>query len=218
MKQKLSNQYGQIVIATRQARVPYLAFAFYLRSIERRYKMHEEWKDINGYEGLYQISNTGKVKSIGRHKKQGARPIEWQDDMIIKQRKNRCGYFYLILHKDGEKKTKTIHSLVGEAFIENPEAFPQINHKDENKENNHSSNLEWCSASYNVNYGTRNERSKKTQQKPVAQLNLDGTLIKVWDGVSEAARGLGIYTGNISSCCKGRLHKTGGYRWESIGR
>jgi hypothetical protein len=176
--------------------------------------MQEIWKDIIGYEGLYQVSNIGRIKSLGRYKAQGARSPVWYDDMIISANKCRHGYFMVLLHKDGLKTGKLCHRLVGEAFIPNPYSFSQINHKDENKENNSVENLEWCDARYNVNYGTRNIRNSITTGKPVIQMDIDGNAIKTWHSQGVAAKSLGIFQGNISSCCSGRLNETGGYRWK----
>lgn len=115
--------------------------------------IQEEWKDIEGYEGLYMISNLGRVKSL-RHGKW----IERRSNV------NRQGYYALTLHKDGGNKTCTIHRLVAKAFIPNPLGFPCVNHKDENKENNRVDNLEWCTYVYNNNYGTAKNEQQKLYQ------------------------------------------------------
>lgn len=107
----------------------------------------EEWKDIEGYEGLYQVSNLGRVKSL------------WFDkEKILKAYKNRYGYLCIGLCKYGKKKTYKIHRLVASAFIENSNNYPEVNHKDEVKTNNNVNNLEWCTREYNHNFGTRNQR------------------------------------------------------------
>lgn len=113
--------------------------------------MKEIWKDIEGYEGLYQISNTGKVKSLKRKYK-----TKKCDEIIKSPSLASRGYFRLPLCKEGKVKYFYIHRLVAQAFIPNPENLPQVNHKDENKLNNNVTNLEWCTHTYNMNYGNIN--------------------------------------------------------------
>lgn len=107
--------------------------------------MNEEWRDILGYEGLYKVSNLGMVYSMKRKK-------------IMKLSKTEKGYYKVYLMKDGTGKHKKVHRLVAEAFIPNPNNLPQVNHKDEDKTNNIVTNLEWCTAEYNSNYGTHKEK------------------------------------------------------------
>lgn len=111
----------------------------------------EIWKDIKGYEGLYQVSNKGRVKSLNYRRigKEG----------ILKGRPDKDGYLRIGLYKNKKQKPFYIHRLVAIAFLPNPNNLPQVNHKDENKENNHVENLEWCTSEYNNNYGSRNERA-----------------------------------------------------------
>ena len=113
----------------------------------------EEWKDIKGYEGIYQISNKGRVKSLKFNK----------ENILIPAKHNR-GYLFINLCKNGKVKKYLIHRLVAEAFLPNPDNLPQVNHKDENKLNNNVENLEWCSNKYNVNYGSRNEKASKNSK------------------------------------------------------
>lgn len=118
----------------------------------------EIWKDViiekNGiiydYSGLYKVSNLGRIKSYVRSK----------DGKIMSPKKEKGGYMQICLRSDGNKEIFKVHRLVATAFLPNPDNLPQVNHKDENKENNNVNNLEWCSASYNTNYGTRNERDR----------------------------------------------------------
>ena len=116
--------------------------------------MQEIWKDINEYEGKYQISNLGRVKSLNYARRK-------QERILKPGIQKKTGYISVTLLKERKKKTKTIHRLVAETFIPNPENLHQINHKDENKQNNCVDNLEWCSAKYNSNYGHRNEKISK---------------------------------------------------------
>lgn len=114
--------------------------------------MKEVWKDIKGYEGEYKVSNYGRVKSLKNHK-----------EKILKQWKNNKGYLNIALYKNKKSKMYRVHRLVALAFIPNPENLPEVNHKDEIKENNHVDNLEWCDRKYNMNYGTVRERLSKTR-------------------------------------------------------
>lgn len=154
-------------------------------------------KDIKGYEGLYAITSCGKVWSYRRKK-------------FLKPGTNRHGYEYVVLSVDGQKKTLTVHRLVAETYISNPDNKPEVNHKDENKANNNINNLEWITKKENVNYGTRNERASKGISKKVycAELN------RVFDSLTQASVELNVNLGSISSCCKGRLKTTGGYHFK----
>ena len=149
-------------------------------------------KDVVGYEGLYQVTSCGKVWS-------------YKNERFLKPRKNN-DYLRVTLCKDGEMKDYYIHRLVAEAYIPNPDNLPEVNHKDENKLNNCVNNLEWCSKDYNRNYGTRTERSALARSIPVYCLELN----KVFSGISQAARELGLNPSHICECCKGKLKTTGG--------
>lgn len=132
--------------------------------------MKEIWKDIIGYEGKYQVSNLGNVRSLNYLNQKGFVKILKQS----KHNKNSAGIYYkmVTLCSNGKEQMKSVHRLVAEAFIENPENLPFINHKDENPSNNHISNLEWCTNKYNCNYGTKKERlSKKLKGKFIGENN-----------------------------------------------
>lgn len=109
--------------------------------------MQEIWKDIPEYEGLYQVSNLGRIKSLPR------KGTHTTKERIMNFTKSNKGYFIAVLSKDYKKKSFSVHRLVAQAFIPNPNNLPQVNHKDENKENNNINNLEWCSNWYNTHYG-----------------------------------------------------------------
>ena len=111
--------------------------------------MEEIWKDIPNYEGLYQISNLGRVKSFPR------KGTHTKKERILKFAKSNKNYLIAMLTKHNKRKAKSVHRLVAEAFIPNPNNFPQVNHKDENRHNNCVDNLEWCTNHYNCNYGNR---------------------------------------------------------------
>lgn len=185
-------------------------------------EIKEKWKDIQGYENLYQISNMGRIKSL------------WFGKEKIMKQLIRNGYCYVDLCKDKIKKHYNIHRLVAQTFIPNPQNYPQVNHKDEVKTNNCISNLEWVTQKYNMNYGTRNERAskaisiahkgkKRTQehknnigkshQKPIVQIDKSGLIVGVYDSVKEVSEVLGINRGNISNCLKGRYKTCGDYKW-----
>ena len=161
----------------------------------------EYWKPVVGYEGLYMVSNWGRVKSMNYNHSGKER--------ILKLIPNRYGYLYVNLYKNNIKKKYLVHRLVAEAFIDNPDNLPQVNHRDENKLNNNVDNLEWCTNEYNINYGTRNERCSK----PVLQYTLDGEFVREWPSTMECERN-GFNRGNIWMCCQGKLKKYKGYIWK----
>ena len=150
--------------------------------------MEEIWKDIKGYEGLYQVSNLGRVKSLKRivFTKYGKRLTIYEK--ILKAKVHKFGYLEVNLNSNGIAKTLKVHRIVAEAFLPNLNNYPEINHKDENKQNNHIINLEWCTSSYNANYGTRNIRSALAKSKKIVQYSLDGNLIKEHQSLTDAGR------------------------------
>lgn len=172
----------------------------------------EKWKDINGFENLYQISNYGNVKSLERHNYR----YHHIKEKILKPSKNRKGYLTVTLWKDKKSYTKIVHILVAKAFIPNPNNFETVNHIDENKENNFETNLEWCSYKFNNNYGTRNERISQSLSKKINQFDLNGTFIKQWKNSIEAGDSLGIDSSSIRKCCLKQQKTCGGYIWKSI--
>lgn len=178
--------------------------------------MEELWKNIKDYEGLYQISNLGRVKSLERvvkHSRYGERHI---NERILDGSLNKDdGYIRANLSKNGNRERPLVHCLVAEAFIPNPDNLPEVNHKDEDKTNNVVSNLEWCDPNYNNNYGSRNERIRKALLKPVQQYTKDGQrFIKEYPSAHEAASQNGITKDNIRKCCKGVRKSAGGFKWE----
>ena len=180
----------------------------------------ENWKDIKGYEGFYQISDLGRVKSLERDVcfPNGTvnRHIE---EKILVQNIGKRGYAYVNLYLNGKMKTIKTHRLVAEAFLPNPENKPMVNHKDEVKINNAVSNLEWCDSAYNANYGTRNERiiqnrrSYKLGNAPRAKAVFCVELNKTFDCAKRAEEELGIWGTSIIKVCKGKAKTTGGFHW-----
>lgn len=167
----------------------------------------EIFRDVEGYEGLYQISNEGIVKSIWFGK-----------ERILKPRKDRGGYYTVGFWKDRKLKWYKVHRLVATAFIPNPDNLPQVNHKDECKTNNTVENLEWCTQEYNNNYGVRNEKATKTQindhkkSKPVLCVETG----VVYPSTHEVYRQLGYSDSHISKCCNGRLKTAYKYHWKYV--
>lgn len=155
--------------------------------------MQEIWRNIPGYDGLYSVSNFGRVMSqertdrIGRNKKR----------KILIPCKSQNGYLKVSLYKNGKVKYKSIHRLVAEAFLENEQNLPCINHIDENKENNVVSNLEWCDYYYNNNYGTGHLRSAVTKGCKTILLNIEGSVELEFYSMAEASRKTGTPISSI---------------------
>lgn len=171
----------------------------------------EEWKDIGGYEGLYQVSKYGRIISLPR--KCG---FSYTEKKFLKIRINKCGYRYVVLYKNNKPKNLLVHRLVAEAFIPNPNNLPCVNHKDEDKTNNRVENLEWCTQKYNVNYGTGLQRRIRSQSKPVIGINKKTGERIEFESSNEAQRQLGIGHSHISNCCRGTSNykSAGGYYWK----
>lgn len=161
-------------------------------------KSKEEWKDVVGYEGLYKVSNCGNVISLdrittnrwGKYLKKGK---------TMNQRQDKTGYLKVELTKNKNTKLVSVHRLVAEAFIPNPNNYPCVNHKDENKQNNYIDNLEWCTQKYNVNYGN----AIRLRSKKILQYDLNGVFIKEWLNCYEAEKYLKLKksASNIHKCC-----------------
>lgn len=165
--------------------------------------MEEEiWCPVKNYESLYEVSDQGRVKSIGYGKERILKPAR------------HTGYLRVYLYKNGEMKTYKIHRLVAQTFIPNPDNLPQVNHKDENKENNFVQNLEWCDQKYNNNYGTRTQRQAEKLSKPVLQYTKSGVFVREWKSTRDVERNLGYLHDHISSCCTGRYKSAYNFIWK----
>lgn len=164
--------------------------------------MIEEWKDINGYNGIYQVSNLGNVRNAKR-------------DKILLQDTTKGGYKRVTLYKDGKSKHFQVHRLVAFSFLPNPVNFPCVNHKDENPSNNNVDNLEWCTYSYNINYGTRNTQLSQNAKK-VCQMDFYGNVLATYISIGFAAKMLGVDPSNIYKCCNGELSYAYDYKWKFI--
>ena len=193
----------------------------------------EVWRPVVGYEELYEVSNTGRVRSLDMWRKSCGNNKAWHRGQILKPTFVRGGYVAVGLNKNGVRKTYTIHRLVALSFIPNddPVYKTQINHKNEIKNDNRVENLEWCTACYNVNYGSRNKKTAialqgrkrpsyigetvaKARSKSVVQCDMDGKFIVKFPSAREAARQTGIPHTNISNCCTGKYNQAGGYIWK----
>lgn len=167
--------------------------------------MEENWKWIDGYEGLYKISNFGRVCSY------------WYNNIrLLKLHKINGGYYQVQLTNTQGCKSYLIHRLVAQAFIKNPNNYNQINHIDEDKSNNRADNLEWCDSKYNSNYGTRTKRiieqtTNGKLSKPIIQYDKNMNFVDEFPSISDAQRKLHIK--HISDVCLYKRNYCGGYIW-----
>ncbi len=182
--------------------------------------MTEQWRtavyDGEVYEGLYKVSNLGRILSLNYN--HTGKPG------LMNPFENTNGYFQVGFWKNGEYKKCLVHRLVVEAFLDNPENKPEVNHKDEDKTNNfvflnedgsvdkEKSNLEWVWHIDNINHGTRTERVAKALSKKVIQLSLSGEFIKEWESTAECGRN-GFNQGHVAECCRGERKTHKGFLW-----
>lgn len=177
----------------------------------------EIWKDIEGYGGTFQVSNLGRVKTFN-YRNTGV-------EKVLKPKKHNKGYLQVQLMKGDMNKMFTIHRLVAQAFIPNPDNLPFVNHKDENKTNNCVDNLEWCDRLYNVRYSLDLHPERNTQVKhyqknhrrldrKINQYDKQGNLIKTWDNSRTIQNETKMSDWSISECCRGNRHTAYGYIWQ----
>lgn len=173
--------------------------------------MDEIWKPIKGFEYKYEVSNFGRVKTISHtvNFKDG-RSYHVKNKMLNPIMTNR-GY-KVVAFSDGKKKRQYfVHRLVAEAFIPNPNNYPIINHKDENRSNNIVSNLEWCTYKYNTNYGNCKKKISESEIIPVNAYLMNGDYVGQFNSLTDAANKLNVFVQNISKCCKKKIKYTRGY-------
>lgn len=177
---------------------------------------NEIWKDIPGFEGIYLVSNYGRVKRLPLGKQW---PYRRTHNNIRKLKVSKEGYYVVNLSKDNKVKWFGVHRLVAMAFIPNPLNLPWINHKNENKLDNHVDNLEWCDARYNTCYGSGRDKQRISRRlsdpinnsrkivgeklsKPVAMLDENG-IVRVFPSITNAMKETGVAGGTIIKQCKG---------------
>ena len=176
--------------------------------------MKEKWKPVPGFEGLYEASTEGRIRSVDRIIKM-YNGGEWvRKGAVRRTTLNHSGYLRLSLCKEGIQYPFTVHRLIAKTWLENPENLPEVNHKNENKIDNRVSNLEWCDRGYNIHYGTFGDRVSVSNSRPVTQYTLEGDRLMTFYGSREAERRLGITNQSINLCCLGRRQQAGGFRWK----
>ena len=174
----------------------------------------EIWKPIKNYEGLYEVSNLGRIKSLSRIIRANTCGKRIIPERILSNSINGSGYCIVVLCKNGKHKSLSVHRIVAETFIENPKKFNEVNHKDENKQNNNVENLEWCNQKYNANYGTGVERCRKKKFKRIVMIDLNtSSILKTFESALQAESITGISRKNISNVCLKIRKSAGGYYW-----
>lgn len=168
------------------------------------------WGDIKGYEGLYQVSNYGEVRSF----------LRCIDGYVMTPRANQYGRLSVVLYANGKGKNFLVHRLVALSFVPNPRNLNEINHKDGNPKNNHHSNLEWCTSSENTRHAFANGLivhpigADWYHARKVEQYDFNGVHVKSWGCILDAATALGLCPSTITKCCKGKINSSGGYLWK----
>ena len=174
----------------------------------------EVWKDIPGYEGLYQASSLGRIKRLAHWKNQRTdRSGKYYKYHMLAEKimkpHSAGSYFTVELSKDRRVKTELVHRLIAKSFLKNDDNLPEVNHKDCNGKNNNVDNLEWCDRKYNINYADRTEKAMKAIEKKVLCIETG----KVYDSGAKAAEALGLQKSKISLVCNGKRETTGGFHW-----
>lgn len=184
--------------------------------------MNEVWKDIEGYEGVYQISNFGKIKSLERSLRRSNGVIQTRNERLLRQSENMFGYLMVTLHLENSKKTIAVHRLVAKAFVTQKKGCIEVNHIDGNKQNNMADNLEWCTRKQNVDHsfdkGLRRTKGTPYHYRGVIQKDKNGDIIHVYKTIISASRATKVCTASIISAAKGVTRSAGGYLWEYDGK
>lgn len=168
----------------------------------------ENWMSIEGYEGIYEISDLGRVRSLNYHRSGETR--------ILKPGIDRGGYLMVVLSKDGKRKTVKVHRLVATAFVPNMFGLNEVNHINEVKTDNREENLMWVDSKENDNWGSRNQRIGEKLSKPVLQFTKSGEFIREWPSTAEVERELGYSNTHISECCSGKRKSACGFVWKYL--
>lgn len=176
-------------------------------------KHREIWRPVKGYEGLYEVSNLGRLKSLPRKGTKGG--------IISATYSNSKHYAHVPLTKDSRHKTVSLHRLVAEAFVENPSGKPQVNHKDGNKRNNSANNLEWTTGSENIRHAFRmglkdTKAANEARSRKVMQI-ADGKIVMKFQSIHDAEKFTGVANQNIIKVCQGKRRTAGGFKWSYIG-
>lgn len=174
--------------------------------------MKETWEPIKDYENLYEISNLGRVRSL---LKWDLNKRKFQPSIrIMKLREDKDGYCIIDLHKNKKSKTFKVHRLVAQTYIPNVNNLPQINHKNEIKNDNRVENLEWCTNEYNAVYGTKVQRASEKHKKHILKYDLKGNFIKEYNSLKEASIDTNVFFTNISAVCRGKQKTAYGFIWK----
>jgi hypothetical protein len=184
--------------------------------------VEEKWCDISGFEGAYQVSNMGRIKSLSRIVK-AKRDIRFPDRIMKQQQGGTCKYLFVGLWLNGIHCTKTVHRLVADHFVPNPNNLPEVNHKKGIKFDNRASELEWSTHAENIKHSFRVLKRRPPIGKlgklntfcckKTYQFSLDGKLIKEWPSAKEITRQLGFAASNINACCIGKIKSSRGFKW-----
>lgn len=187
----------------------------------------EEWRPVRGYKGYYEVSSLGRVRSLPRKTRFGARTLVTKERILRPVASH--GYLYVVLSKKNKHRQTAVHRLVADAFIPNYDNLPSVNHKDEDKSNNRVSNLEWCTPRYNNLYSNVHQYGVEACRIPVIQETKDGEFVARYSSIAEASRATGIRHSSIDACVIGRKIKdgkghyytprtAGGYKWRKDNR